>query len=104
DGRARVLVGRCLAYGERITYSALGEILAQANLPLSSLREGEEDASLIESLVTRGLTEADDAGAPDEASWAFRRVLEAMARRQPLVLVIDDLHWAQPTLIDLLDY
>ena len=104
DGRAQVLVGRCLPYGEGTTYSALGEVLAQANLPLSVLLDGEEDAALIERLVTRALTETDDAGAPDEASWAFRRVLEALARRQPLVVVIDDLHWAQPTLIDLLDY
>ena len=104
DGRAQVLTGRCLPYGEGITYAALGEILAQAGAPLSEILEGQEDAHLIESLVTRALAESDDAGSPDEASWAFRRVLEALARRQPLVVVIDDLHWAQPTLIDLLDY
>ena len=76
-----MLTGRCLPYGEGITYAALGEILAQAGVPLSDLLEGEEDAHLIELLVTRALGETDDAGSPDETSWAFRRVLEAIARR-----------------------
>ena len=58
DGRAQVLTGRCLPYGEGITYAALGEILAQAGVPLPTLLEGQEDALLIERLVTRALAGA----------------------------------------------
>ena len=46
-------------------------------------------------------------GAPvqaDETFWAVRRLLERVATRRPLVLAVDDVHWAEPTLLDLLDY
>ncbi|HEX6868324.1 MAG TPA: adenylate/guanylate cyclase domain-containing protein [Candidatus Limnocylindrales bacterium] len=105
DGRADVLVGRCLPYGEGITYSALGEILGQVGAPIHDLLAADgDDAALIESLVTRAVDGADGAGSPDETAWAFRRVIEAVARRRPTVVVIDDLHWANPSLIDLLEY
>jgi hypothetical protein len=42
--------------------------------------------------------------APEEAFWAVRKVLEALSRRRPLVLVVDDLHWAEPTFIDLVEH
>ena len=45
-----------------------------------------------------------DPVAPDEAQWALRVVIERLARRQPLVLAVDDLQWADPPLLDLLDH
>ena len=42
--------------------------------------------------------------APEEAFWAVRKVLEALARRQPLVLVVDDLQWAEPTFVELIEH
>ena len=42
--------------------------------------------------------------APEEAFWAVRKVLETLARRRPLVLVVDDLQWAEPTFIDLIEH
>ena len=47
---------------------------------------------------------AGDAVAPEEAFWAVRKVLEALARRRPLVLVVDDLQWAEPTFVDLIEH
>ena len=41
---------------------------------------------------------------PEEAFWAVRKVLEASARRHPLVLVVDDLQWAEPTFVDLIEH
>ncbi len=106
--RALVLSGRCLPYGEGVTYSALGEALSHAVgdglHALGAILAGEADAALVASLVTRALVGAEDAGSPDETAWAFRRVFEALARPRPLVLVIDDIHWAEPTLLDLLEY
>src|SRR5581483_3774310 len=46
-----------------------------------------------------------DAHAPtEEIFWAVRRLLETLAQRQPLVVLLDDVHWAEPTLLDLLEY
>ena len=43
-------------------------------------------------------------GSPDETAWAFRRTLETLATERPLVVVLDDLHWADPLLLDLIEY
>ena len=43
-------------------------------------------------------------GSTDETFWAIRRVVEALARQHPLALVVDDVHWAEATLLDLLEY
>ena len=40
----------------------------------------------------------------EETAWAVRRLLEALARRRPLVVVFDDIHWAEPTFLDMLEY
>jgi class 3 adenylate cyclase/tetratricopeptide (TPR) repeat protein len=40
---------------------------------------------------------------PEDAAWAVRRFLEVLAARRPLVVVIDDLQWAQPALLDLVE-
>ena len=40
----------------------------------------------------------------EEIFWAVRRLLEALAARQPLVVVFDDIHWAEPTLLDLVEH
>ena len=42
--------------------------------------------------------------APGEAFWAVRRLLESLARKQPIVVAFDDIHWAEPTLLDLVEY
>ena len=39
-----------------------------------------------------------------EVAWAFRRLVETLAARRPVVLVVDDLQWAEPGLVDLLDH
>ena len=41
---------------------------------------------------------------PEETLWAMRRLFERGARAQPLVVVVEDVHWAQPPLLDLLEY
>ena len=43
-------------------------------------------------------------GQPGETFWAMRRLFEAVARERPLVVVVEDAHWADPTLLDLLEY
>jgi class 3 adenylate cyclase/tetratricopeptide (TPR) repeat protein len=84
-GEAAVLSGRCLPYGEGITFWPLFEIFREAHA------EDELGAALSE-------------GTPEEIFWAVRKALEQRSRQRPLALVVDDLHWAEPTLLDLLEH
>jgi DNA-binding SARP family transcriptional activator len=79
--RATVLVGRCPPYGEGITFWPLRELLAQAG------RDADE------------LT-----GSSHEVFAGARRILEEVAVERPLVAVFDDLHWAEPTFLDFVEY
>ena len=106
DGSAIVLVGRCVSYGKGATFLPLAEIVRQVGEggALRELLAGDEHAELIASRL-EGLTE--DGYAPasgGETFWAIRRLLESVAAEQPVVLIFEDLHWAEPTLLDLLDY
>jgi DNA-binding SARP family transcriptional activator len=106
---ARVLVGRCASYGEGATYLPIAEVVRQAAREASlggvaEVLEGEEDAEQVAKRVAE-LTGLDEGpAAPGEAFWAVRRFLEAVARERPVALVLDDIHWAEPTLLDLVEY
>ena len=105
DGHG-VVVGRCLPYGEGITYWPLSEIV-QALGGEGGVREllrEDEDAALVADRVFGAIGAAEPSGAPEETFWAFRRLFEALAREQPLIAVVDELQWAEPTLLDLLEY
>jgi class 3 adenylate cyclase/tetratricopeptide (TPR) repeat protein len=91
----RVVRGRCLSYGQGITYWPVIEVLKQ----LGSLPEGEA-ARPLRSL----LGETDAPGSAEEIAWAFRKLLEQEAQKQPLACVLDDLHWAEETLLDLVEH
>src|SRR5690349_20429045 len=43
-------------------------------------------------------------GSPEEIAWAFRKLLEASTAERPLVVVFDDLHWGEPTFLDLVEH
>ena len=114
--------GRCLPYGEGITFWALGEIVkAEAgilesddqHIAASKLDEtvaglfGDESerawfASRLAPLVGAGGDGA--AVGREEAFTAWRRFLEAMAVRRPCVLVVEDLHWADGALLEFLEH
>jgi len=101
------VVGRCLPYGEGITYWPLAEIVEQATGNegrIERLLEGVENADLIATRVAGTIGTAEPSGAPEETFWAFRKLFEALAREQPLIAVVDELQWAEPTLLDLLEY
>ncbi len=107
--RATVLAGRCLPYGEGITYWPLREILHQAfgedaRGGIADLLEGAEHAALIADQVAGAVGAAVIQGSGEEIRWAVRRVLEALALRRPVALVLEDLHWAEPAFLDLVDH
>ena len=111
---ARVLRGRCLPYGEGITYLPMAEIIRQA-AGIDEAETAEMERQQIEALVAglpeaaaiarglAGLVGLDASAAQEELVWAFRRMLERLADEKPLVVLVDDIHWAEPTLLDLIE-
>ena len=108
EAEATVLGGRCLPYGKGITFWPLAEAVSQAagattSEAIASLLEGSVDAELIGRRVAAAVGRPDAEAASDETFWAIRKLLESLARARPLLLVFDDLQWAEPTFLDLLD-
>jgi DNA-binding SARP family transcriptional activator/class 3 adenylate cyclase/tetratricopeptide (TPR) repeat protein len=105
---ALVLVGRCPAYGEGMTFWALREIVMQVAGPgregLLKLLAGEDDAELIADQVMDAVGLTETSGRPNAPFPALRRLFEVLARRQPVAVIFEDVHWAQPTLLDFIEY
>jgi class 3 adenylate cyclase/tetratricopeptide (TPR) repeat protein len=107
DGSATVAVGRCLSYGEAITYHALAEILQELVGGEPDRRIAElvgADAELVGRRVRATMGLDRDTAPAEETFWAIRRLFEAVAAERPLVAIVDDLHWGEPLLLDLLEY
>ena len=115
--------GRCLPYGDGVTYWALGEMVkqqasilesddaatAQAKLSraVAGLVDDPAEAAWLEGHVRTLLALEPSAGARPSRSDAFtawRRLFETLAERTPLVLVFEDLHWADTGLLDFVDH
>ncbi|MFL5647933.1 MAG: ATP-binding protein [Chloroflexota bacterium] len=109
---ATVVRGRCLSYGEGITFWPLVEIIrAAADI-------GEDDPPPAARQKLRALVADADVAARiasiaglnptpfplPELHWGARRLLELLAERQPLVVVLDDLHWAEPAFLDFVEH
>ena len=88
----RVVRGRCLPYGEGITYWPVVEVVKQ----LAELPSDPVAAAAIRSLL--GESELGTSG--DEIAWAFRKLLEEQA---PLLVVFDDIQWGDQTFLDLVE-
>jgi class 3 adenylate cyclase/tetratricopeptide (TPR) repeat protein len=103
---ATVLTGRCLPYGDGITFWPLVQIVGQlgSDEGVRELLAGVEDGDLVAARVLGAVGPIAPAAPGGETSWAVRRLFEEVARERPLVIVIEDIHWAEPTLLDLLEY
>jgi class 3 adenylate cyclase/tetratricopeptide (TPR) repeat protein len=112
--RAQVLRSRCLSYGEGITYWPIGEIVREA-AGIRDTHSTEEARARIEALlddVPNGrvvaakmaqlLGIAEGVASAPETAWAIRQFLASQAGERPLLLLVDDIHWGEPTLLDLL--
>jgi class 3 adenylate cyclase/tetratricopeptide (TPR) repeat protein len=113
--RALLLHGHCEASGEGITFLPVADVLRDA----ASIGESDSPQDVLgklgtildeeldrERVVTRvaGLLGAGAPVVPEETFWGVRTVLESLARRRPLVVVLDDVHWGQPMFLDLVEY
>jgi class 3 adenylate cyclase/tetratricopeptide (TPR) repeat protein len=104
--RATSLTGRCLPYGDGITFWPLAEMIREAGgePALRAALADRSDADLVVERVLGATGSAGETGGAEETSWAMRKLVEALAAPQPLVLVFEDIHWAEPTLLDLIEY
>ena len=91
-----VASGRCLPYGEGITYWPVVEVLKQLDV-----RPPDEAAA---GAVGSLLGESEEPASAEDIAWAFRKTLEHAAAAGPLVVVFDDIQWAEETFLDLIDH
>ena len=117
---AHVVRGRCLPYGDGITFWPIAEIvrgvaeiasddtvevaIAKISLLVEDLGLEEKDRAAVVDRVTAAMGLARGQFPVAELFWGSRKLLEALAREQPLVMIVDDIHAAETTLLDLLDY
>jgi class 3 adenylate cyclase/tetratricopeptide (TPR) repeat protein len=100
---ARVLVGRCTAYGDGLPYLPLADVVRDVG-DLERVFADVEHGKLAARLVDGAVGAVEGGGSPDETAWAFRRLFETLAATRPVVLVVDDIHWADAALLDLVEY
>jgi class 3 adenylate cyclase/tetratricopeptide (TPR) repeat protein len=112
---ATVLSGRCLPYGEGVTYWPLAEMvkssagisdddpLDEARAKLRAYCEDEAVADLL-GLAVGVLEAVEGMRAQQEISWASRAWAEQLAEAQPLVLLFEDVHWGEEPLLELVEH
>jgi class 3 adenylate cyclase/tetratricopeptide (TPR) repeat protein len=109
---ATFVTGRCLSYGRGITFWPLVEITRQ----LAGIEESDSSEAAARKLLAQAAGDGRVAErlaavmgfgtrqfAVEETFWAARRLLEIAARERPLVVCVEDIHWAEQTLLDLLE-
>jgi class 3 adenylate cyclase/Flp pilus assembly protein TadD len=110
---ATVLRGRCLSYGRGITFWPLVEVVREA----TGIQSDDQPHAALAKLDAL-LTDAPDVAARiasaiglgattfplQEIYWATRKLFETLAARRPLLIVIEDAHWAEPAFLDLIEY
>jgi class 3 adenylate cyclase/tetratricopeptide (TPR) repeat protein len=113
---ARVLYGHCVAYGEGITFWPVAEVLrlsaeitetdgpAEVREKLAGVLAGSEDATAIADRLAALLGVGAASPHQEETFWAVARYLESLAADRPLVVIFEDIHWGEPSFLDLLEY
>jgi class 3 adenylate cyclase len=115
-GEATVVAGRCLSYGEGLTFWPLREVVqqlagtddevsaAEAQAMIARLLPADHDTAAIVERLAGALGLSDAAAYPAETFWAVRKLVEAVAARRALVVLFEDVHWAEPTFLDLIEH
>src|SRR5262245_23357935 len=112
DSNARILRGRCRPYGDGITYWPLAEAIRHA----AGILERDSTEAAVEKLSALcGDAEAKERVASaigllptqfpgEELAWGTRKLFESLARPGPVVLLFEDVHWAERTFLDLVQH
>jgi DNA-binding SARP family transcriptional activator/Flp pilus assembly protein TadD len=106
---AMIAVGRCLSYGEAITYQPLIEIVRQLvgddpGEGVPKLMGPSEESELVARRMRSLVGLSDETAPAEETFWAVRKLFEAAAIERPLIVGFEDVHWAEPLLLDLIEY
>jgi class 3 adenylate cyclase/tetratricopeptide (TPR) repeat protein len=113
---ASVLRGHCPSFRDSVTLWPMVEVTRQAagiapddtpeqaRARLADLLAGEERGDLVTERLAQLLGFGQDTGLPEDTFWALQRLLETLARRSPLVVLVDDLQWADPILLDAVEH
>jgi len=108
---ASVLTGRCLPYGDGITFWPLVEIVRELvgenedpRPAIARLVAGEDAADAIAERIAAALGRSHEAASAEETFWAVRKLFEALAQDRPLVVVFEDVHWAEPTFLAMVEH
>jgi predicted ATPase/class 3 adenylate cyclase len=116
EPRVKVLQGRCLPYGQGITFSPVRDVIRQAagievgdsaEQALSRIASslGEHDPEgLIADRVGQLVGLSETTIPTEEIFWAFRKFVEGLAGDAPVILLFEDIHWAEPSLLDLIEH
>jgi class 3 adenylate cyclase/tetratricopeptide (TPR) repeat protein len=110
-----ILAGRALPYGEGVTYWPLAEMVKAAagitdDDPMETAREklieccGDEAIAELLGLASGVMEAVDSERGQPEIAWAAREFVDELADVQPLVLVFEDIHWAEEPLLELIDH
>jgi class 3 adenylate cyclase/tetratricopeptide (TPR) repeat protein len=114
--RATVVAGQCVPYGDGVTFWPVSEAIrraagigprtgtSRARGRIATRLDGMADGELVAPRIQALLGLGPAAPGLQETFWAVRRLFEHLAGRAPLVAVFEDIHWAEPTLLDLLEY
>jgi class 3 adenylate cyclase len=112
---AQVLRGRCLSYGDGITFWPLAEMVRDAagvaddDSPdevvrkIAALTAPHPDAEDVATRVAGAIGATESPSDREGIFWAVRTLLHVLADRQPLLILLEDLHWGELTLIELVD-
>lgn len=106
---ATCIVGRTPAYDDAPAFEPLRDALAplaggNAAEWAARLFAGEPDGDVLSGRIEAVVAEAPSTGAVEETMWAARRLLETLARDRPVLFVLEDLHWAAPAFLDLVEH
>ena len=97
---ARAIFVRCPPYGEGTTFRPVADIVRETES--EHLKELVQDRRALEVLAA--LKDGDPSATADQISWALRKLLEALAAECPIVVVLEDVEYAEPGLLDLVEY
>jgi class 3 adenylate cyclase/tetratricopeptide (TPR) repeat protein len=101
-----VLQGHCLEYGEGITYAPVTEIVERLGGLESCVTvvTNPDERDLVRRHIACAIGIESGGSSTAEIFAAIRKLLEALARDRPVAVILDDIHWAEPTLLDLIEY
>jgi predicted ATPase/class 3 adenylate cyclase len=114
--RVRMLHGRCLSYGESISFWPLAETirsgaeisdddsLATARSKVVTMLAGQNEVEEIAERLLSLIGLGSNSFPIEETFWASRKTFETIAKSMPLIVLFEDIHWAEPTFLDFIDY